>query len=264
MKKIPITENKLLTVKSRKKLESKKAAKAAVVCVTSSDKEVTPKKRKKGPPIESASAVTPHTIQVPVLPPSVVKALITELKVQFPDVSEQLLLIREYMRFIYLKAIHGSVLGPSFIIEKLWHLHILNTQSYAVFCNTNNYEFVHCTTKKDPDALFQTLKHYVNTFVEVPPKRIWSKVYDSNSTSVDEDTPYIKKRKTEVRPIEYYDMHVGIYTQEDLDGPFGLLIDALGYDPLAAMQMSYGPKVYTLSDVVGPIGNELIQSIFKF
>jgi len=42
--------------------------------------------------------------------------------------------ILEYKKFMYLLAISGESLSPSFIVDEVWHLHLTYSQSYEAFC----------------------------------------------------------------------------------------------------------------------------------
>lgn len=222
------------------------------------------KKRKIKSHAKSDFNVT-QQIKLPLLPEADAHYLITELKAYFPHLNKQLL-IREYTRFIYLKAVvsPGSILRASHVIEKMWELHNQKPKMYADFCATNGFDFLHiCTMQNVPVNIYQTLILYVNTFVETPEILIWKNGCDADSQDDDDDAIYERKTNSESsrKPIEYYDTHQGIYMQEDLGGPFGCLIRYLGYNPEAAVaqKMVYGAHVYTLSDVMGSVGRELLR-----
>jgi len=48
-------------------------------------------------------------------------------------------LLKEYCRFLELKLSNPNMpVAPSYLIDKLWHAHILATREYLAFCERHN------------------------------------------------------------------------------------------------------------------------------
>ena len=113
-------------------------------------------------------------------------------------------LLREYCRFLQMKVSHpinqNNDLAPSFLVDKLWHAHILSTREYLAFCEQYNQgKYLHHdpTMRKGQERYKDTLKTYESMFNEKPSdEAIWPKnVYDQ---------PGIKEEGGE-HPIEQED-----------------------------------------------------------
>ena len=52
--------------------------------------------------------------------------------------------IQEYLVFMHLKSKHRTpgLVGPSNVIDDVWHAHIVDTKNYRLFCNAYFGEFV--------------------------------------------------------------------------------------------------------------------------
>lgn len=87
--------------------------------------------------------------------------------------------ILEYKKFMFLAAVTDKMISPSKIVDTVWHLHLIYTQSYSDFClllgkkinhipgNQSKGEF-----QKFRDAQQFTQKQYENHFGEQP-KEYW-------------------------------------------------------------------------------------------
>ena len=51
--------------------------------------------------------------------------------------------ILEYKKFMYLAATSDRMVSPSEIIDKVWHLHLVYTKSYADFCTILGKQIQH-------------------------------------------------------------------------------------------------------------------------
>jgi len=87
--------------------------------------------------------------------------------------------ILEYKKFMYLAATSNSMVSPSEIIDKVWHLHLVYTQSYNDFCKLLGKQIKHIpsTHNKKEISKFkranqQTQSLYKSVFGNQP-KNIW-------------------------------------------------------------------------------------------
>lgn len=75
--------------------------------------------------------------------------------------------VREYQRFLILKALHpDKILRPDAIVDDLWHAHILDTRAYAEDCDRIFGAFLHhdpSVTDASRDA--EAFDLYCATFV---------------------------------------------------------------------------------------------------
>jgi len=90
------------------------------------------------------------------------------------------LAILEYKKFMYLAAVGNQMVSPSEIIDKVWHLHLIFTQSYESLCHVlgKRIEHIPSTHKKEERKTFDeardvTKKLYAKYFDNTPPTEIW-------------------------------------------------------------------------------------------
>lgn len=87
----------------------------------------------------------------------------------------------EYERFLLLRSVDDT-LSPSFVIDTVWHLHILCTKQYADYCiNTfgkfvhhNAYDMIRFTESEKKNRLANTLVAYNAVFGPTYDPFIWS------------------------------------------------------------------------------------------
>lgn len=93
--------------------------------------------------------------------------------------------VHEYRRFIFLACEAGHPVTPSVVVDQVWHLHLVYTQSYwKDLCgNLLGKEIHHGPTPGGQEAqgnyrsLYQqTLDSYERLFAQVPPADIWPSV----------------------------------------------------------------------------------------
>jgi hypothetical protein len=86
-------------------------------------------------------------------------------------------LVREYRRFLTLKALTGEDLTPSDIIDQVWHIHMEFPEAYAAFCRkAAGRDITHKTglPKKETRRLYaHTRDLYRQVFGERPPFSVW-------------------------------------------------------------------------------------------
>ena len=119
------------------------------------------------------------------LEPIVVKCLDDEEGMGW-DVDFALRVEKEYKRYLEMCKEHPDLpLVPSSLVDEFWHLHILDTQKYAVDCQAIYGEFLHhfpyfgmrgavdeANLKR---AWRQTLEVYQSMFGEPAPSDLWAK-----------------------------------------------------------------------------------------
>ena len=90
--------------------------------------------------------------------------------------------VREYKRFIGLAAVAGHPVSPPEVVDQVWHLHLVYTQSYwhDLCRDLLGKELHHCPTtggsaesEKFGDWYGRTLESYRRLFREEPPSDIW-------------------------------------------------------------------------------------------
>jgi hypothetical protein len=88
--------------------------------------------------------------------------------------------IVEYKKFMYLAATSDKMVSPSEVIDKVWHQHLIFTQSYQDFCQILGKVIQHVPSThnkadfyKFQEAKDRTEKLYTATFGE-PPQDIWA------------------------------------------------------------------------------------------
>nr|WP_295865830.1 hypothetical protein [uncultured Chitinophaga sp.] len=90
--------------------------------------------------------------------------------------------ITEYRRFVYLCCISPTGASPSYVIDQVWHKHLLYTENYwDEFCEkVLGRKLHHHPSKGGPpeqarhdDWFLQTLRLYRTVFDENPPPDIW-------------------------------------------------------------------------------------------
>ena len=87
--------------------------------------------------------------------------------------------ILEYRRFMYLAATENVMVSPSPIVDEVWHLHLLFTESYRRFCRLLGKEIAHIPSthsqkeaSKFKEATEQTARAYEQAFGALP-AAIW-------------------------------------------------------------------------------------------
>ncbi len=89
------------------------------------------------------------------------------------DSKERSAWLREYNVFMHLKVelndVYARLLSPSLVIERVWHLHVADTQAYATFCARvldHKRGMLHCKPRSVPDP---SEVHYLATYTRLPP-----------------------------------------------------------------------------------------------
>ncbi len=87
------------------------------------------------------------------------------------------ILIEEYLRFVYLKALSGETLTPSASIDAVWHLHMTATDDYDSFCRDLVRHRITHTPNLSPyvsrDGYDRTVALYLDQFGELPRRDVW-------------------------------------------------------------------------------------------
>ncbi|MDR2234804.1 MAG: hypothetical protein LBE92_01660 [Chryseobacterium sp.] len=90
--------------------------------------------------------------------------------------------IEEYKKFVYLCCILPQGASPSETVDKVWHMHLIYTQSYwEEFCpEILRRKLHHHPSKgggqeqnKHQNWFLDTLSHYKSIFLQEPPEEIW-------------------------------------------------------------------------------------------
>jgi len=75
-------------------------------------------------------------------------------------------LVEEYLKFLALKKEHqdffAEKFSPSLLVDKMWHTHILDTQSYMLACGSDYIH--HDPFGADDDNVFEQAKRYEATY----------------------------------------------------------------------------------------------------
>lgn len=103
---------------------------------------------------------------------------------QLDDISPELM--EEYKRFMKLKIESKDYnqpfqLSPSYFVDKVWHLHLLETDDYQKFCDENGGFFHHTekSTNDNKETRYEnTLKLYQTRYKMEPPVKYWPSVED--------------------------------------------------------------------------------------
>lgn len=87
-------------------------------------------------------------------------------------------LLNEYTRYLHLKLSDtDKPFAPSYLIDRLWHAHILSTREYLAFCERYNHgDYLHHdpTMRRGQRRYTETLDQYQKLFGEAPTdKEIW-------------------------------------------------------------------------------------------
>lgn len=111
-------------------------------------------------------------------------------------------LLREYCRFMELKVVNPNVpMAPSFLIDKLWHAHILSTRQYLAFCERHNQgAFLHHdpTMKQGQKRYKLTLDAYENMYGTKPDdQQIWPNHVDKKPRTVKQEADQKIKQESE-------------------------------------------------------------------
>jgi hypothetical protein len=74
------------------------------------------------------------------------------------DFTEKAIL--EYKKFMYLAAVTDAMVSPSYIVDIVWHTHLIFTQSYTAFCDVlgKRIEHIPSTHKREEFDRFQQAK----------------------------------------------------------------------------------------------------------
>lgn len=100
--------------------------------------------------------------------------------------------IMEYKKFMYLICTKTEA-APCYLVDQVWHQHILYTKDYADFCQKFYGGFIHHNPDRYKNAssgLYeQTLLNYQKTFDQYPPKDIWD--YWGKHVTVNIDNHYV-------------------------------------------------------------------------
>jgi hypothetical protein len=105
-------------------------------------------------------------------------------------------LLKEYCRFLEIKVANpDKLLAPSYLIDKLWHAHILSTREYVAFCDRyNNGAYLHHdpTMKSGQDRYALTMTEYENMYggrpedLEIWPENVETNPVDSTRVQVNQ------------------------------------------------------------------------------
>lgn len=103
------------------------------------------------------------------------------LKSKLPDLSEIDIkdLIIEYKKFLLLFSLYGNtdrVLAPGYLVDEVWHEHILHSKQYYDDCmNVFNGTILHHypSMKEEGESLSDTYELYEKTFSQKPPEKFW-------------------------------------------------------------------------------------------
>ena len=117
--------------------------------------------------------------------------------------------ILEYKKFMYLAATSDFMVSPSEIIDKVWHQHLIFTQSYQDFCHILGKQIQHIPSTHDKEefekfklAKERTLKFYERDFGKQPPN-IW--IFDGMFESL-----HLEKAKFNLRTFVIFGILIGI------------------------------------------------------
>ena len=117
--------------------------------------------------------------------------------------------IREYKRFAALSVLAGHQVSPSHVVDQVWHLHLLYTESYwRDFCGQvllkplNHYPSRGGSDEstKFGDMYTRTLASYETIFGEEAPSDIWPSPYQKRVDSADYRSIDIAKHWVIARP----------------------------------------------------------------
>ena len=129
------------------------------------------------------------------------------------------LAIEEYKKFMYLAATSDLMVSPSETVDKVWHQHLIFTQSYRDFCNILGKQVQHIPSTHDK-ADFQKFKQAKERTTElyerdfgVQPKGIWGFHDMFDSLNLD-------RAKLKVRVF----IIIGIFAFVGLTYPFYILL----------------------------------------
>lgn len=101
-----------------------------------------------------------------------------KLRLENTEWSEEFtkLAIHEYKRFMFLILKYKNC-APPYIVDQVWHLHILYTKDYRNFCMMFNKEFIDHNPDRyygsSHDSFKRTINLYKQEFGEYPPEEIW-------------------------------------------------------------------------------------------
>ena len=91
------------------------------------------------------------------------------------------LLVEEYRRFLYLKALDGGDLTPPQCLDEVWHLHLtIDPDNMAALCRTIGRPILHRTGLSDAEALAayeRALALYQREFDGLRPGAVWPSVW---------------------------------------------------------------------------------------
>ena len=98
--------------------------------------------------------------------------------------------ILEYKKFMYLAATSSSMVSPSEIIDKVWHLHLVYTESYNDFCKLLGKQIKHIPSTHNKKEISKFLDKYKGTPLDWPLRKKWLN--------------YLSKRNRQTLFIEFF------------------------------------------------------------
>jgi uncharacterized protein (TIGR04222 family) len=110
--------------------------------------------------------------------------------------------ILEYKKFMYLAATSGKMVSPSEIVDEVWHLHLIFTESYAAFCKLLGKQIKHIPSTHDP-------KEY-DKFMEA---KEWTKVqyekhFGDQPTDIWEELEFLSDLELEPSSWTYNNLNI--------------------------------------------------------
>ena len=135
--------------------------------------------------------------------------------------------IIEYKKFMYLAAVQDEMVSPSPMVDIVWHLHLIYTESYQSFCALIGKQIQHIPATHQPgesqvfkESRERTAKHYQDHFGNRP-DAFWKHqhIYDSLGIETSKTTPMrvfmIGLLCTLVLSVPAYFLLLPIYTHID-------------------------------------------------
>ena len=112
------------------------------------------------------------------------------------------LAVQEYKKFLHLKFIVGDTevpaqLSPSFLVDQVWHVHLLKPKLYAKFCQEvfeqlidHDLDGTNSTDEKKKERLLRTKELYKQVFNQDPIDSIWKTPDDSTEENDAKDETF--------------------------------------------------------------------------
>jgi hypothetical protein len=152
--------------------------------------------------------------------------------------------ILEYKKFMYLAATYEFMVSPSEIVDQVWHLHLIFTESYSEFCQLLGKQVQHIpsTHNKEDYLRFKQAKERTKEYYEkefgTQPESIWGQ-HDLFDSLIDEKSNYDIRKVTNFgilaficfSPISYLllkDIYKGIQGTNFIVGIIAVTLVTLG------------------------------------